>query len=277
MSKRSRAALHSELEEYASLVRALRTSKTLDLASHLTQFSQNQTQQSASEHGSVQHSASDYEDDAEENLNDLPRTSSAPPTSDVYDEDGEDEIDYGTDTANGKGKKRAFFKARGANKRRLTSFNERDTWTRWPLLSGDVHIPTWGLDDEVAALSTNILRMQRQPKTQHLSTSLPASSTSLATRNSGAASELSSIGGEEIFGDIDDDLEAEDEKLHLSHLATSTALTLSRLLSTLAQYVPPVEKSLRNRLAPLDWSAVLRAAKAGNLGLDSRYVYRRNS
>lgn len=268
MSKRSRAAaLHSELEEYASLVRALRTSKTLDLASHLTQYSQNQTQQSTSDHGSAQHSASDYEDDTEEDLNDLPRTSSAPPTSDVYDEDGEEEIDYDIGTANNKGKRRASFKARGANKQ-----NERDTWTRWPLLSGDVHIPTWGLDDEVAALSTNILRMQRQQETQHLSTSLPASSTSLATQNSGAASELSSTGGEEIFGDIDDDLEAEDEKLHLSHLATSTAFTLSRLLSTLAQYVPRVEKSLRNRLAPLDWSAVLRAAKAGNLGLDPRYV-----
>lgn len=260
MSKRSHvpAALHSELEEYASLVRALRTSKTLDLASHLTQFSQNQTQQSASEHGSAQQSAS--EADTEE---DLPRTSSAPPTSDVYDEDGEEEIDYDIDTANNKGKRRASFKARGANKRRLASFNERDTWTRWPLLSGDVHIPTWGLDDEVAALSTNILRMQRQQETQHLSTSLPASPTSLATQNPGAASEL---------GSIDDDLEADDEKLILSHLATSTAFTLSRLLSTLAQYVPPVEKSLRNRLAPLDWSAVLRAAKAGNLGLDPRYV-----
>lgn len=264
MSKRSRvpAALHSELEEYASLVRALRTSKTLDLASHLTKYSQNQTQQSASEHGSAQHSASDYEDDAEENLNDLPRTSSEPPTSDVYDEDGEEEIDYDIDTANNKGKRRASFKARGANKRRLTSFNERDTWTRWPLLSGDVHVPTWGLDDEVAALSTNISRMQRQQE-----------ATSVAVnQNSGAASELSSTGGEEIFGDFDDDLEADDEKLHLSHLATSTAFTLSRLLSTLAQYVPRVEKSLRNRLAPLDWSAVLRAAKAGNLGLDPRYV-----
>lgn len=269
MSKRSRvpAALHSELEEYASLVRALRTSKTLDLASHLTQFSQNQTQQSASEHGSAQQSAS--EGDTEE---DLPRTSSVPPTSDVYDEDGEEEIDYDINTANNKGKRRASFKAKGANKQRLSSFNERDTWTRWPLLSGDVHIPTWGLDDEVAALSTNILRMQRQQETQHLSTSLPASPTSLATQNSGAASELSSTGGEELFDDIDDDLEADDEKLILSHVATSTAFTLSRLLSTLAQYVPPVEKSLRNRLAPLDWSAVLRAAKAGNLGLDPRYV-----
>lgn len=260
MSKRSRvpAALHSELEEYASLVRALRTSKTLDLASHLTQY---QTQQSASEHDSAQQSASEV--DAEEDLNDLPRTSSAPPTSDVYDEDGEEEIDYEIGIANNKGKRRASLKASGENKRRLTSFNERDTWTRWPLLSGDVHIPTWGLDDEVAALSTNILRMQRQQETQHLSTSLPASSTSLATQNSGAASEL---------GSIEDDLEADDEKLNLSHLATSTAFTLSRLLSTLSQYVPRVEKSLRNRLAPLDWSAVLRAAKAGNSGLDPRYV-----
>lgn len=257
MSKRSRAALHSELEEYASLVRALRTSKTLDLASHLTQY---HTQQSASEHDSAQQSAS--EADAEEDLNDLPRTSSAPPTSDVYDEDGEEEIDYEIGIANNKGKRRASFKASGENKRRLTSFNERDTWTRWPLLSGDVHIPTWGLDDEVAALSTNISRMQRQQE-----------ATSVAVnQNSGAASELSSTGGEELFDDIDDDLEADDEKLILSHLATSTAFTLSRLLSTLAQYVPPVEKSLRNRLAPLDWSAVLRAAKAGNLGLDPRYV-----
>ena len=61
------------------------------------------------------------------------------------------------------------------------------------------------------------------------------------------------------------DPELDEEKGHLPHLAASSAHTLSRLLMILAQYVPQVEKSARNRLAPLDWTAVLRAAGQGGL------------
>ena len=36
----------------------------------------------------------------------------------------------------------------------------RDTWTRWPLLAGDVHVPEWSLEDEVKMLAIQCLRSQ---------------------------------------------------------------------------------------------------------------------
>ena len=34
---------------------------------------------------------------------------------------------------------------------------QRDTWTRWPLLAGDVHVPEWGLLDEVKHVAEHVL------------------------------------------------------------------------------------------------------------------------
>ena len=157
MPKRTRVptALHNELEEYASLVRSIRTSRTLDLASHLTQYSQ--IQRSAS--GSSQRSG--YEDDSgEEEIDELDEsqynTENGRTTSD------EDEVDLDAEgRAVDKRKEKAKSHIKTKSKAKIKTINERDIWTRWPLLAGDVHIPAWGLDDEVAALSDHILRVQR--------------------------------------------------------------------------------------------------------------------
>ncbi|EKM57226.1 uncharacterized protein PHACADRAFT_59839, partial [Phanerochaete carnosa HHB-10118-sp] len=111
MGKRLRvpAALHSELTEYSSLLRALRTSNTLDLASQLT----------------------------------VPASG---PTS-LHEDDAASETSLGDESE---------------SERPLTETKKapKDTWTRWPLLAGDVYVTEWSLEDEVRSIATQALQGQ---------------------------------------------------------------------------------------------------------------------
>lgn len=225
------AAFHSELSEYSSLLRALRTSATLDLASHVTAHAQATTSgghdldvdcndnESAGDVGDSQVLPAETADEFYQSS----RTSASVNDGEIQ----TDDVEPGP-----KPKSSGKTKSKGP----------RDTWTRWPLLAGDVHVPEWSLQDEVKLLAL-----------QHLK----ASSTSSDDDDSEDPTERSP-----------DDEEAV-ESLMTSHaldaLTASTGCYLSQILALLAAYVPPGEKSMQNRVRPLSWENVLTIVVANGM------------
>ncbi|KAJ3863835.1 hypothetical protein EV359DRAFT_42295 [Lentinula novae-zelandiae] len=122
--KRIPAALHSELTEYSSLLRSLRTNDTLDVTSQLTRYFNHKGKEKA------QISDDTYDDDDSECINDGDRKRASRPQSLASE-----------DIMTTKAK---------------TSTHE--TWTRWPLLAQDVPFPEWTLQDEVAHITAFLLR-----------------------------------------------------------------------------------------------------------------------
>ncbi|TDL19509.1 hypothetical protein BD410DRAFT_437600 [Rickenella mellea] len=202
-STRVPAALHAELSEYSSLLRALRTSKTLDLASHLTQ----------------------------------PSVASSSLGEDVY-EDDEPEDGESEKPVEESPSRSATPATEGASKRNSTrklAKKATDTWTRWPLLANDVHVPEFGLDEEIRLIASQTLRMLEDNI-------------------------------EELPDHAEDNLE-EDSDAHLpesyvSALSAILASQLSRILATLSLHMPLAEKSLKTRLRPVTWEGVLNAVSA---------------
>jgi hypothetical protein len=126
------AALHSELSEYASLLRALRTSDTLDLTSQLTKA--------------------------------LPQPSTSYETVDGADgDDGEEDI-RPTVSVSREDTPRALSasKLKGSSRRSSSRKDkDKDNWTRWPLLEGYVHAPEFGFQDEIEMIASEALKLQQ--------------------------------------------------------------------------------------------------------------------
>jgi hypothetical protein len=173
------AALHSELTEYSSLLRALRTTNTLDIASQLTKPVP------------IASSTSQRE------------TVTRDPTPVV--------------SLPSNKRKRRGGGDEGSNKR-------KDNWTRWPLLSGDVHVPEWSLEDEIKLLVSQGLKLHSSTHT-------------------------SNVDGE--------DEEEMDHRPFLDALIISSSTHLSYILSLLAAHVPLAAKSMQDRYNPIAWQNVL--------------------
>ena len=113
------AALHSEISEYASLLRVLRATDTLDITTQLTQLdSPNETLQATHEEPRQRESSTSSHVDTP--LDE--ETGSSSP--------GDDSAHPGRSWKN---------------------------WTRWPLVPEDVHLPEWGFEDEVYSLAKQVL------------------------------------------------------------------------------------------------------------------------
>lgn len=108
------AALHSEISEYASLLRVLRATDALDITTQLTRLDSTT---------SLRHA-----------------TSVAPPSSHV-DREGTSTPSIGD---------KCYPSATDASILPRTS---RNAWTRWPLLAEDIHIPEWRFEDEIHSLA----------------------------------------------------------------------------------------------------------------------------
>lgn len=124
-------ALHAELSEYAALIRALRTSHTLDLTAQLIRHEQENSL---------------YEDGPDDL--DIPHAggsrlpSAAPSTA----------ASSAADSA----------AASLARKRRKAKQREKDLWTRWPLMPNDIPPPEWSIEDEVKSIALNFLKRQER-------------------------------------------------------------------------------------------------------------------
>ena len=124
MSKRKvSAALHRELSEYASLLRALRTRDTMDVTKYLTKPSPFIKQV----------------------IPDEASSSKGQPNTPSHSRDG-------TPSAHSRS-------SDGKKKKHIP----RDHWTRWPLMLHDVLEPEWTLEDEVAVLASQLLKARSIP------------------------------------------------------------------------------------------------------------------
>ncbi|EGO01077.1 hypothetical protein SERLA73DRAFT_134281 [Serpula lacrymans var. lacrymans S7.3] len=189
-------ALHSELSEYSSLLRALRTENTLDIVSHLTK-----------DHSSV----SPY-DKGDETDEDSPSNTSRTPVE-----------------GSSRGPTRSVSPKSGETRNGPSTQTTGDTWTRWPMLAGDVHVPEWSFQDEVKLLAIQALQQQRKS------------------------------GSEGDQSPSDEEVKEEDifDSSFLNALTVASSTHLSQILSLLAAHIPQAEKSMQNRIKPLRWENVL--------------------
>lgn len=207
--KRVPAALHSEISEYASLLRALRVTDALDITAQLT------------------------------------RLDSAPTLANEEEEMGRHESPMTSHVVH---EGAALIEEKGHPQALGVSQKSHNTWTRWPLLAEDVHIPEWRFEDEVHSLA-------KQALLSDLSTSseLPE----------GTSSDLNVPG--------EDQVEALLPPSSLRVLTDVSSSHLEHILSALASYTPMVDKSTLHRHHPLGWESVLNIVSATRL-VDSEYV-----
>ncbi|KAH9968139.1 hypothetical protein BC827DRAFT_1263864 [Russula dissimulans] len=113
------AALHSEISEYASLLRVLRATDMLDVTTQLTR---------------------------------LDAPPERHPTSVDEEEPGLHEGPTSPDAD-----RRGISGLQMEDKDSILPRVSRNTWTRWPLLAEDLHTPEWTFEDEVHSLAKQVL------------------------------------------------------------------------------------------------------------------------
>ncbi|KAI9056317.1 hypothetical protein FKP32DRAFT_1585882 [Trametes sanguinea] len=233
MAKRPRVptALHSELTEYSSLLRALRTSNTLDLVQHLTEPSQPATQST---------SFLEDDDDAVSEWRDEPSEGPPPTESGTHDLMSEVASSVRSRTDGRPRELRAAGKAK-----------RQDMWTRWPLLAGDVHVSEWGLQEEVHHVAQQVLAFLDGSHAGEADTQEPRV--------------------EEDTTPLDDIPVAtnEDHQEHpalsavaLRALTSDSAAFITRILALVAAHVPNADKSMQHRIRPINWETVVDVACA---------------
>ncbi|KAJ3874189.1 hypothetical protein F5051DRAFT_379829 [Lentinula edodes] len=224
--KRIPAALHSELTEYSSLLRSLRTNDTLDVTSQLTRYFNHKGKEKAQIYDDT------YADDDSVCINDGD-VDFKDVGSDVEEELASD-VEAGFSCRTNPSSKSSTKRKRASWPQSLatedimstkTTPSTRETWTRWPLLAQDVPYPEWTLQDEVAHITAFLLRD---------TSSSPA--------------------------DVDSDLNSSNSSL-ISTLTLSSSRYLDSILASLAAIIPKRSVSMINRLAPAGWQSVLSAAQ----------------
>ena len=108
-----------------------------------------------------------------------------------------------------------------------------DTWTRWPLLAGDVNVPEWSLDDEISLIASQAIKLQTL---QGLS---------------GPSSTEETLDTEDSF-----------DSHFLRSLSYESAVFLSRILAAISLELPALDKSLSGRMRPMNWEMVLSVVAA---------------
>lgn len=217
------AALHSEISEYASLLRVLRATDTLDITTQLTRLDSPPSPRhaiSVNEEETGQREAS--------TLSHVDRTGISSPS------------------VEGHGRPSAVDAS-------ILPRMSRNTWTRWPLLAEDLHIPEWGFEDEVHSLAKKTLLFDYSTSNR-----LPADT---ASASRGVDPNVLS----------EDQIEALLPPSSLRTLADVSSSHLEHILSALASYSPPVDKSTQHRRHPIGWESVLNIVSAAGL-VDGKYV-----
>ncbi|ETW77293.1 hypothetical protein HETIRDRAFT_429577 [Heterobasidion irregulare TC 32-1] len=241
------AALHSELTEYSNLLRVLRTQGTLDITVHLAPSAASSDHNLSFDDNA--HHGAFGDDSGEDKFYNLDATSSEHRNvNENLTEQGISLPATATLSASRKGKARvAFASAPGGEKSRV-----RDTWTRWPLLAGDVHVPEWGFADEVYLLARQAL--DRIP-TLNLTSSTSAST--VHKREDAADAEDDEENIEEDDSDLDSDADSQIPPAAKGALSSLCEAHLGQILAALASHVPLAESSMQNRIRPLGWVDVL--------------------
>jgi hypothetical protein len=160
----------------------------------------------------------------------------------------------------------------------------RSTWTRWPLLKGDVYIPEWTLQDEIQTLASKATRewinrnvtmgpnksqealtSQPSPGDESVECSNPRENTPASPTNPQSSLTRTAMGDIPMDHESTEDSPAgnsnpESAMLHpgvISGLTLEAENVLSRIFGALAAHWPLVDNSLQDRLQPMDGRAVL--------------------
>jgi hypothetical protein len=225
-TKRVPAAFHSELTEYASLLRAIRTRSTLDIVPQLTQAKPNV----GSPHfDSDQESSLGSDDDA--HLNDREAVREPPESATCHDVQ---------QSLNGNGEATAKNASKSTKRSRRKGGD--DTWTRWPLLKEHCPIPEWSFDEEVAAIAEQCYRFQSSSSQNASAEDAEDAATS------GAA------------GSDSDDMSDLLSSAYLTGLTSDAASKLTRVLALLASHRVNATFAKHGRIAPMSWVDVLEVA-----------------
>ena len=227
--RRVPAALHFELTEYASLLRALRTRDAMDLTTYLTKPSP------FTLHPRNEPVNLDDDNLDDELLDDLPsRSPSAVNSRENSAVAGPSDLDHPINKAIAEEEP-----AKGSKKIALK--RKRDQWTRWPLLLEDVPIPEWTLEDEVAVIASRVMKSRPTP-------TFPVFEGPLEHDDPSHTDYVMSTEFEE-----DDP----DYPFYVPYLTSITASLLSTIFSLLAKHTPARPASMQNRIEPLNWRSVI--------------------
>lgn len=238
MGKRKRvaAAIHSELSEYTSLLRALRTTATLDLTSQLIHSNAQSRQSTAAPREDA------YEDEEEEIIQ----------PGDPRGEDSlRDEPVTRETSAGDVGEPVASSSLPSLKGKNHAPSTARDTWTKWPLVPSEVYTPEWPLDEEIRILARDALQRLRASEVE-------------ASRNPDVESEdededdLLSDDAEDMFDDIL-------TPVNVRALTRAATNRLYEMLAVSAAMLPKGEDSMQNRHGYINCELILTAMDAFGL------------
>ena len=246
------AALHSELTEYSSLIRALRTSNSLDVTSHITKPGPYNVQVSFPPRTSNKPDLDDDYTDEIVGQDDVPISNHSSVESNSVRHSEVDllgSVSHSRDVSPVVSSPSLMLETpsnlssrkRKRGSRSPSRPRRRDAWTRWPLLAHDVYVPEWNLEDEIGLLAANALKLHPHPP-------LPVFPSK------------SSISGSNDDGDNNEDEDNEgngDALSYISPLTNAASIYLSTILALLAAHTPNRPLSQQNRIEPIGWRAVL--------------------
>ncbi|THH31835.1 hypothetical protein EUX98_g2341 [Antrodiella citrinella] len=244
MGKRKRVAkgIHSELSEYSSLLRALRTTATLDLTSQLIHLDPRSKQRSAAQGGEG------YEDDEDEDADEEVVNDNARGGANSRNEYVASETSEGVTAGDAEEPvaSSSHSTSRPSQKRKSRApATARDTWTKWPLVPSEVYTPEWPLDEEIRIIARDALQHIRASEAE-------------ASRNPDVESE-------------DEDAEEQEEEYTFDEILTPVnvrALTraatnrLYEMLAVSAAMLPKGEDSMQNRHGYINCELILSAMDA---------------
>lgn len=240
--KKKTQKLRQELSEYTSLIRALHTASTQDLLPHLLGTFPRPPSVPSSRSASTHPS----------------RSSGVSSTSDSRSRLGEEVRSASGD---------------------LRDDTQRDIWTRWPLLKGDVYVPEWSLQDEVRSIAERSAREWLDVHTRQ-DANVQISETGLHSPLDG----MEVDGTDALLDEPEDENDAAmDEKAPrlertnddvservqplpeedmltkgvLNGLTLESSNLLSQTFACLAAHRPSVDPGLQNRLRTVDWKSAL--------------------
>jgi hypothetical protein len=223
------AALHSELSEYASLLRAIRANSTLDLVPQLNSENVSWTA------GRYNYDVATGEEDQQ-----------------VDDLNSSEEPEEGS-SGHGKEKEAESQKLKRTRKRKR---DDDGQWTRWPLLLEHCPKPEWTFEEEISAISERCLRAQAQATTPSRPHSAPGSSTQ---------SDHDDHSSSEHIGTEQNIQEFNLPPAFLKGLTVNMATKLSNLFSLLAQHRLDATWTKHSRAAPMGWRDIIDIAGANRI------------
>jgi len=233
-------SLREEFTEYSSLLRALKTSHTLDLPVNLTEpYAKNNIDEN------------DGENDGDNDGNENPSISAATSTG------------ANAEAGTGSGLEQKYLGAK------LKDWRNRDQWTRWPIPKKDVPPPDWSLQDEIEAIIKFVLFSNQESDTS----SFDEGSNEFGdneNNNDDIGDEPSvNIGQEQSLADFDYEDQEDTYSHSLAEMMTPVIQNkFESLFSLISAHTIARSDSMQNRIEPFDWRDlinILGSPAAGHL------------